>query len=152
MKHYLYLAMLCFFLSANSYGKINKLPRGYRNWTHTKSMIIPDKSHGLYGFHNIYANQKALKAMLSGKKPYPVGSGFVVSFYEVVNKDGTFNQGKKIMDAVMIKDKSSKATNYWAYAAFDQKGKAKPINQMKDCHGCHQKQKSNDYVFHSFIK
>ncbi len=151
-KYYLTLAVSFVLFSANSHAKINKLPKGYRNWTHTKSMIIPDKSHGLYGFHNIYANQKALRTMLSGKKNYPVGAGFVVSFYELVKKDGTLNQGKKIMDAVMIKDKKAKTTNFWSYAAFGPTGKAKPINQMKDCHECHKDQKANDYVFHKFIR
>ena len=40
--------------------KTAALPKDFRAWTHTKSMVIPDKSHGLYGFHNIYANKAAL--------------------------------------------------------------------------------------------
>ena len=33
-------------------------PAGYRSWTHVKSMVITDKSHGLYGFHNTYGNKE----------------------------------------------------------------------------------------------
>ena len=148
----LLLAISFLSLPSSLYGKIKKLPKGYRDWTHTKSMVIPDKKHGLYGFHNVYANKKALKTLKSNGKKYPVGSSFVVSFYEVVEKDGNINQGKKIMDAIMIKDKSSKATNYWSYAAFAADGSKKPINPAKDCHECHKSQKSKDFVFHSFIE
>ncbi|SMF02524.1 cytochrome P460 family protein [Pseudobacteriovorax antillogorgiicola] len=138
------------------YGKMHKkakLPKNFRFWTHTKSMVIPDKSHGLYGFHNIYANKKAYKTMIRSKKPYPNGAKFVVSFYDVVKKDGTTNQGKKLMDALMVKDSSAKDTGGWIFAAFDDKGAPKPINPKKDCFQCHADQaKNNDYVFHKYIK
>lgn len=128
-----------------------KILKKYRGWVHTKSMVIPDKSHALYGFHNIYANSKALKANLRGKT-YPEGSVFVVAFYDVVNKDGTVNQGSKTMDALMIKDQSATDTGGWTYAAYGADGSPKGINPAKDCFECHKQAKANDYVFHKVIR
>ncbi|MFW7379022.1 MAG: cytochrome P460 family protein [Oligoflexus sp.] len=130
---------------------IPQLPKGYRAWSHTKSMVIPDKSHALYGFHNIYANPKATRGLLK-KGGFENGSAFVVSFYDVVDKDGTVNQGAKTMDAVMIKDAKAKATGGWYYGVFQPNGKPKPINAAKDCFECHKSVQDSDYVFHKFIR
>ena len=39
-------------------------PKEYRRWLHSKSMVIPDKGHGLYGFHHVYVEPRALDAYL----------------------------------------------------------------------------------------
>ncbi|MEW6487855.1 MAG: cytochrome P460 family protein [Thermodesulfobacteriota bacterium] len=127
-----------------------KLPKNFREWAHTKSMVIPDKSHGLYGFHNIYANEKALKSLKGGDK-YTEEAAFVVSFYEVVDEGGMVSQGAKIMDAVMIKDRKASATEGWVYAAFGPDGKALPIDPVKDCYECHTSVRDKDFVFHAYI-
>ena len=128
------------------------LPADFRTWTHTKSMVIPDKKHGLYGFHNIYANDTALATVKKGTGVYAQGSTFVVSFYDVVDEGGTSNQGAKIMDAMMMKSAKEKATGGWLYAAFDGAGKQKPVNAAKDCHACHaQGAKKTDFVFSKYI-
>lgn len=127
------------------------LPKGFRSWTHTKSMVIPDKSHGLYGFHNIYANSKALGPLKSGGT-YPEGASFVVSFYEVKTEGGASNQGAKIMDAVMVKTPKAKSTGGWAYGVYDPMGKKKGMDVAKGCYECHHAQaKASDYVFEKYI-
>lgn len=128
-----------------------KLPKNFREWAHTKSMVIPDKSHGLYGFHNIYANEKALKSLKGGGK-YAEEAAFVVSFYEVVNEAGMVSQGAKIMDAVMIKNKKAAATEGWIYAAFGPGGKTLPIDPVKDCYECHTSVRDKDFVFHAYVE
>lgn len=128
-----------------------KLPKDFREWTHTKSMVIPDKSHGLYGFHNIYANDKALKTLKAGGT-YKDEAAIVVSFYEVVDKDGMVTQGKKLMDVLMEKDKKAEKTGGWVWAAFDADGKAKAIDPVKDCYECHVPMAEKDYVFHSYVE
>ncbi len=128
-----------------------KLPKDFREWTHTKSMVIPDKSHGLYGFHNIYANDKALKTLKAGGT-YKDEAAFVVSFYEVVDKDGMVTQGKKLMDVLMEKDKKAEKTGGWVWAAFDADGKAKAIDPVKDCYECHVPVAERDHVFHSYVE
>lgn len=128
------------------------LPKNFRLWTHTKSMVIPDKAHGLYGFHNIYANKKAMTAQKAGGT-YPDGSSFVVSFYEVKNENGMSSQGPKIMDAVMVKasDKAA-ATGGWAFGVYDAAGKKKAVDVAKNCFECHAAQaKATDFVFHKYI-
>jgi hypothetical protein len=127
------------------------LPKNFRSWTHTKSMVIPDKSHGLYGFHNIYANKKALMTLKSGGT-YPEGAAFVVSFYEVKNEGGASSQGAKIMDAVMWKTAKAASTGGWAYGAYDAFGKKKAVDVVKNCYECHNAQaKATDYVFEKYI-
>jgi hypothetical protein len=127
------------------------LPKDFRSWTHTKSMVIPDKSHGLYGFHNIYANDAALGALKAGGK-FPEGAAFVASFYDVIVEAGMTSQGKKLMDVYMEKDKSAGKTGGWIYAAFGPDGKAKAIDPVKDCYDCHALgAKGADFVFHKYI-
>ena len=156
MKWTILIAIAIFAIAGLVYGKKQvtpKLPKNYRYWTHTKSMVIPDKTHGLYGFHNIYANKKAFKALRKKSKKYPEGAKFVVSFYDVVEKDGTTNQGGKLMDALMIKSKTAKETGGWIFAVFDPKGKPKAINAKKDCFQCHADNASKtDFVFHKYIR
>jgi hypothetical protein len=122
-----------------------------RSWTHTKSMVIPDKSHGLYGFHNIYANDAALGGLKAGGK-FPEGAAFVASFYDVVVEAWMTSQGKKLMDVYMEKDKSAEKTGGWVYAAFGPDGKAKAIDPVKDCYDCHAVgAKGADFIFHKYI-
>lgn len=131
--------------------KAAALPKDFRSWTHTKSMVIPDKNHGLYGFHNIYANDAALGALKAGGK-FPEGAAMVASFYEVVVDVGMTTQGKKLMDVYMEKDKSAGKTGGWVYAAFGPDGKAKAIDPVKDCYDCHAVgAKGTDFVFHKYI-
>ncbi|MDW7709954.1 MAG: cytochrome P460 family protein [Deferrisomatales bacterium] len=132
-------------------GQTAELPKGFRDWVHTKSMVIPDKTHGLYGFHNIYANPPALKTLKAGGT-YPEASIFVASFYEVVDRDGAVTAGDKLMDVVMVKDKKATETGGWAYSAFGPDGKPLAVDPVADCYNCHTSVRDTDYVFHSFVE
>lgn len=146
------LAGICLAVTTGVAGmKGSSLPKDFRSWTHTKSMVIPDKSHGLYGFHNIYANDKALPTLKKGGT-YKEGSAFVVSFYDVVADGGATVQGKKLQDVLMIKDKGATKTGGWRYSAFGADGKALDIDPVKACYECHEQgAKKADYIFSKYI-
>ena len=122
-------------------------PKNYRDWAHAKSMVIPDKANGLYGFHHVYVSPNARKAYQEGKFPLPESSTLVVPFYEVETKDGATHQGPLRMVAVMKKDKRATDTGGWWYGAFDPAGKALEMDVKQGCYTCHEPQKARDYVF-----
>ncbi len=142
-------------LGAYSFAAIEevKLPKDFRSWTQTKSMVIPDKQHGLYGFHNIYANAKAMEVQKKGTGSYPDGSTFVISFYEVVAEgNGPITQGNKMQDLIMVKQKAATKTGGWAFAAFDAGGKPKTLDVVTNCFQCHDSgAKGTDFVFSKFV-
>jgi hypothetical protein len=122
-------------------------PAEFRGWAHVKSMVITDRAHGLYGFHNVYADPAALKA-LKGGGAFPEGARFAVSFYEVTTDGAMLGQGKKLMDTFMRKDASAKATGGWAFAASGPDGKPLQIDVVKGCYECHAGgAKGSDLVF-----
>lgn len=128
------------------------LPKGWRNFVHVKSMVIFDKTHGLYGFHHIYVNQKGLDILKKGGM-YPEGTIFIGVFYDVVTeKDGSINQGKKLFYVFMRKEKTALDTGGWRYAAFDADGKYLQKDVKKECYECHTAAKDSDYIFSKFIE
>lgn len=133
-------------------GKGISLPKGWRYFVHVKSMVIPDKSHGLYGFHHIYVNKKGLETLKKGWK-YPEGTIFIGVFYDVVTeKDGSINQGKKLFYVYMKKDSTAIDTGGWKYAAFEPDGKYLEKDVKKECYECHTAAKDSDYIFSKFIE
>lgn len=127
-------------------------PNDFRAWTHVKSMVIPDKIHGFYGFHNVYVNKAALPVLKAGGK-YKDGSAFVVSFYDVNVMDGMTMQGAKKMDAVMIKDKKASGSGGWAFAAYGPDGGSLGVDPVKACFECHaQGAKDSEFVFSKWIE
>jgi hypothetical protein len=123
----------------------------FRGWTHVKSMVITDKSHGLYGFHNVYADPAALKALKAGAS-YPDGSRFAVSFYEVAAEGAMLSQGKKLMDTFMRKDAAAKATGGWTFEALGPDGKPLAIDAVKACYECHATgAKASGLVFSKYV-
>ncbi|MFN3396046.1 MAG: cytochrome P460 family protein [Thermodesulfovibrionales bacterium] len=157
MRKVLMLIVLAFFtlvatLSFAAMGKGISLPKGWRHFVHVKSMVIPDKSHGLYGFHHIYVNMKGLGTLKKGGT-YPEGTMFVGVFYDVVTeKDGSISQGKKLFYVCMKKDKTATETGGWKYAAFDPDGKYLEKDVKKECYECHTAVKDSDYIFSKFIE
>lgn len=127
------------------------LPKGWRNFIHVKSMVIPDKNHGLYGFHHIYVNKKGIETLKKGGV-YPEGTVFIGVFYDVVTeKDGSIHQGKKLFYVYMKKDSKATDTGGWRYAAFGPDGKYLEKDVKKECYDCHTAAKDSDYIFSKFI-
>lgn len=149
------IVTISLFIATFSIAEMKKgvsLPKGWRSFTHVKSMVIPDKSHSLYGFHHIYVNKKGIETLKKGGT-YPQGALFIGVFYDVVTeKDGSISQGKKLFYVYMKKDKTAKETGGWRYAAFDPDGKYLEKDVKKECYECHTAVKDSDYVFSKFIE
>ena len=118
-------------------AKDPELPANYRSWQHVKSMVIPDKQHGLYGFHHVYVEPKALKALQAGKG-YPEGAQFAVPFYDVKEEGGATHAGELRMVVTMKRDKAQKETGGWLFSAFDGEGKPKTLDVKTGCFTCHE--------------
>jgi hypothetical protein len=127
------------------------LPRDYRSWTHVRSMVVTDGDHGMYGFHDVYANAAAMKVLRSGKKPvvFPDGAQLVVSIYEVKQEQGIVRAGAKQRVVVQAKASGAKATGGWRFGSYDPSGKPIPFDPSS-CFGCHAQAKETDLVFTSF--
>ena len=123
------------------------LPRGFRSWTHVRSMVVTDADEGMYGFHNVYADPAAAKALRARGKPvFPEGARFVVSIFEVRHEKGLVVAGAKQRDVVQVKDRSARETGGWRYASFDPAGKPIAIDAGA-CAACHARAAETDMVF-----
>ncbi len=126
-------------------------PEGYRNWLHAKSMLI-QPGHALenpfQGLHHIYANQKAVKGLKTGR--YDDGAVLVFDLLKYQEKDKTIQEGERKLVGVMQKDSAKYAsTGGWGFEGFA--GNSKTERLVKDggkaCFDCHTAQKGKDYVF-----
>ncbi len=126
-------------------------PEGYRNWLHTKSMLI-QPGHALadpfQGIHHIYANHKAAKGLKSGT--YEDGAVLVFDLLNYAEKDKTIQEGERKLVGVMYKDATQYAkTGGWGFEGFA--GSSKTERLVKDggkgCFDCHTSEKAKDYVF-----
>ena len=128
-------------------------PKGYRQWTHVKSMVI-QPGHALYeafgGIHHLYANAQAERGYARGGT-FPEGSVIVFDLLEAKTADNTLTEGARKVVGVMHKDsRRYAATGGWGFEGFkgDSTGeRAVGANAAQACFGCHTAQKDRDYVF-----
>jgi len=130
---------------ASDQGEVT-LPKDFRSWTHVRSMVVTDPEEGMYGFHNVYANKEALKALRGQARAYPDGAQFVVSIFEVKQEKGQVVAGQKQRDVVQVKDARAKETGGWRFASFDPSGKRTTVD-VSSCHACHSQARDSDHVF-----
>jgi hypothetical protein len=125
----------------------------YRGWNHVKSMVIFDENHPLYnpfgGIHHVYANKEALGTVKQGEgRVFPDGSVLAFVLYEHVEDNGAYLEGKKKIEAFMVKDsKKYKDTAGWGFYAYGANGKSIVSDMKNECFNCHAQVKSRDYVF-----
>lgn len=126
-------------------------PEGYRSWTHVKSMIL-EPGHPLenpfQGIHHVYANDKAVKGLKSGK--YPNGSVIVFDLLNYNQGGNAIQEADRKLIGVMVKDRNAYAkTGGWGFEGFagDSKTKRLVTDGGASCFGCHTPQKDSDYVF-----
>jgi hypothetical protein len=145
------LSLACPLAAAQAEEPRAALPKGYRDWTHVRSMVVTDEDHGMYGFHDVYANPAALKVLRSARKPvvFPEGAQFVVSIYEVKQESGIVKAGAKQRVVVQAKAAGAKATGGWRFGSYDASGKPIAIDPGT-CFACHTQAKDTDLVFTSF--
>jgi hypothetical protein len=129
-------------------------PKGYRDWTHVKSMVIFDSKHPLYnafgGIHHIYADAKAINALKSNK-PFENGSTMVFDLLEAKESGGTYTEGKRKFIGVMVWDAKKYAkTQNWGWQVFandTQKPSLAKLSDQKACATCHLEVKAKHFVF-----
>ena len=137
--------------AADSADKGVPFPEGYRNWMHTKTMLI-QPGHALadpfQGVHHIYANKKALNGLKTGK--YDNGAVLVFDLLNYVEKDKAITEGERKLVGVMRKNtKKYAATGGWGFEGFAGNSKTERLTKDggKGCFDCHAPQKDKDYVF-----
>ncbi len=132
-------------------------PKGYRHWTHVKTMVI-QPGHALYdsfgGIHHLYANKLAEKGYASGK--FPDGAVIAFDLLTATSADNTVQEGSRKVLGVMVKDsRRYKDTGGWGFEGFkaDSSTERAVGNQAATaCYQCHTAQKDKDYVFSSLRK
>jgi len=140
--------------SEGSNKDLVKYPGGYRKWVHIKSMVI-QQGHALYdsfgGIHHVYANEKALKAMKSGK-PYPDGAVLIFDLLEAKSENNAIVEGSRKVLGVMYKDsKKFSQTGGWGFEGFKGDSQERVVTDpINACFKCHEAQKNRDYVFSQY--
>jgi hypothetical protein len=142
------LAAAAVFGSA-AYAGLDAPPAGWRSWRHVRSIAVTDPEHGMYGFHDGYANEAALRGLRARPVRFAEGSTFVVALYEIERERGITTAGAKRRTVVQVKDRRAAATGGWRFAAFDPAGKPIAIDEGS-CFGCHAAAKERDFVFTDF--
>lgn len=132
-------------------------PKGYRGWTHVKSMTI-NPGHPLHeafgGVHHLYANRQAMQGYRTGT--FPDGAVIAFDLLEAKSEGNAVHEGARKVLGVMHKDaKKWPATGGWGFEGF--KGdstseRAVGKNAASACYGCHTQQKDRDYVFSTYRK
>jgi len=122
------------------------LPTGYRGWRHVRSIAVTDPEHDMYGFHDGYANDAALRGLRARPVRFEDGATFVVSLFDIARKDGVTSAGAKRRTVVQVKDRRAAATGGWRFAAFDPAGKPIQIDEAS-CFRCHITAEERDFVF-----
>jgi len=130
-------------------------PKGYRAWTHVKSMVI-ESGHPLYeafgGIHHIYGNAKAIEGYRSGR--FADGAVIVFDLLEAQRADNAVTEGPRKVVGVMHRNaKAYAATGGWGFEAF--RGDSTTERTVGDkaktaCFDCHAAQKDRSYVFSSY--
>jgi len=131
-------------------------PKGYRDWTHVKSMVI-QAGHPLYesfgGIHHIYANDAAFKAMERGGT-YPDGAVLVFDLLESKSEGNAIVEGpRKVVGVMERRTKDFPDTSGWGFEAFKGDTEERLVSDPKNaCYGCHEPQKKTNYIFGTFRK
>lgn len=126
-------------------------PDGYRYWTHVKSLTL-HMGHPLEipfaGIHHIYANDKALKGLKSGR--FPNDSVLVFDLLESVTADKASAEGQRKLIGLMVKsEKLYPNTGGWGFEAWKGNSRSERITNDggASCFECHRSQEQTDYVF-----
>ena len=136
-----------------------KLPVGFQHWYLANSMLVtkePNQFGLVTGNHLIYVNTVGLDRLKSGgPTPYRDGTVFVDDIRNFSLVDGAYQQGARKAVPVMVKhSKKYASTGGWGFQAWAGGDPSKPIvnDATKQCFNCHMGQKSNDYVFSTYLK
>lgn len=129
----------------------DRLPSGWRNWTHITTGVIYSDKHPLFGafggVHHIYANAPATQVYRQNGNRYPDGSQIVFVLYEAKDRSGMYVAGKKKVTALIVKDSKRYAkSGGWGWQAFGADGKPIVTDPVGQCQGCHVSSPNRDLV------
>jgi len=129
-------------------------PKGYRHWTHVKSMVIFGNQHPLYnripGLHDVYVNDTGLPSLQQGKS-YLDGSVLVFDLYDITSGRGAIETHNRKLLAVMKKNAKLYAeTGGWGFEVFKGDEEKGSLDNAKQCFDCHASQKRVDYVYSTY--
>lgn len=138
--------------AAGAQKKSIEYPKGYRDFTHVKSMVIQE-GHPLFqafgGIHHIYGNAAAMTGYRTGR--FPDGAIIVFDLLQAPSEKGAITEGARKVLAVMVKDRAAfKETGGWGFEGFGGGSPDKRVvgaNAVTACFACHQDQEAKDYVF-----
>jgi hypothetical protein len=130
-------------------------PRGYRAWTHVKSMLI-EPGHPLHasfgGIHHLYANDAAMRGYRSGK--FPDGAVIVFDLLAAETQDHAVTEGPRKVVGVMQRDAKKFAdTGGWGFEGFagdSRTGRLVGAKAATACFACHQSRQSTAFVFSTY--
>jgi hypothetical protein len=129
-------------------------PDGYRRWVHVSSQLIGPGSpmHAtLGGLHHVYANDKAMAGLATGR--YADGASFVFDVLNVeTTRDVTSETTRRLID-VMLKDSTRfAATGGWGYEEFRGDGRDPVLEPARraQCASCHATRQAQGHVFSKF--
>jgi hypothetical protein len=104
-------------------------------------------------FRFVLGNDIAIKAAQSGAvSPWPDGARFAkIAWQQEANPDGSVHPGKFVQVELMLKDHQRyKDTEGWGWGRWrglDLKPYGKDSTFVKECTGCHQPMRGDDYVY-----
>jgi hypothetical protein len=105
------------------------------------------------GIHHVYANPKAMQGYRRGDG-FANGAVIVFDLLEATTANSAIEEGGRKVVGVMAKDSRKwAATGGWGFEAFKADSKTDRAIAGKAaaaCFGCHEPQKSRDYVFSSY--
>ncbi len=106
------------------------------------------------GVHHIYANDKAMEGLKTGK--FPEGACLVYDLLELKEADGVALEGTRRRIDVMVKNEArGKENGGWDFQRFMGDHWQVDVLTAKErtsCFNCHSKQKAKDFVFSTFRK
>lgn len=136
-----------------------KIPQDFQHGYLANSLLAtkePNKTGLIAGLHLIYVNAAGFDRLKrGGATPYPDGTVFVDDVREFTGDEGVYRQGARKFIALMVKDsKKYASTGGWGFQAWQGGDPTKPVvdDAVKKCFTCHVPQKTNDFVFSTFLQ
>ncbi len=131
-------------------------PKGYRKWTHVKTMVIFSKEHKLFdafgGLHNVYLNDVGWPSLKDGKA-YLDGAVFVFELQDIRTYQGALEaRGRKFLAVMKKNTKLYRDTGGWGFEVFEGYQVKGSLKDAKKCFDCHASQKPRDYVFSDYME